>query len=432
MRIWLITIGEPLPTDAGAPRLMRTGIIAGLLRDRGHEVVWWTSRFDHQAKTMRAPLSPDSKSKLGYELRLLAGCGYASNVSLDRIRDHHQVAQAFLAEAGTLPAPQVVLCSYPTVGLCEAALSFSQPRGIPIAMDLRDLWPDIFVNLVPRPLHRLARMLLRPMFQASNRACAGATALYGITEAFVDWGVARAGRSRRDVDRAFPLAYDLNPIASEALGWARDQWTSLGIGPDARTLCFFGTLGRQFDIPTVLRAARILKDDDLRLVICGVGDRLDLYRREAADLPKVLFPGWVDSAAIRALMERSLAGLAPYHNERSFTMSIPNKAVEYLAGGLPVLTCLTGKLQQLLNDQACGLFWSEGDADGLVAAIRALTSDAGARQHMADNAASAYSENFVAQVVYGRLIDHLCDLAAAPRAGARAAKGLDLNLLPTP
>ena len=38
----------------------------------------------------------------------------------------------------------------------------------------------------------------------------------------------------------------------------------------------------------------------------------------------------------------------------------------------------------------------------------------------------------VAQVVYGRLIDHLCDLAAAPRAGATAAPGLDPNLLPTP
>ena len=432
MRIWLITIGEPLPTDEGAPRLLRAGVIAGLLRDRGHDVVWWTSRFDHQAKRMRSPLVPDAISKLGYELRMLAGCGYATNVSLDRIRDHRQLAQAFLNEAVTLPDPEVILCSYPTVGLCEAALTYGRPRGIPVALDMRDLWPDIFVNLVPRALHRLARCSLSPMFSASRRACEGATAVFGITDAFVDWGVMRASRLRRTTDQAFPLAYDLNPIATDALQSAREKWTALGIGPDRKTLCFFGTLGRQFDIPTVLRAARLLKHDDVHLVICGLGDKLASYRREAADLPNVLFPGWVDAAAIRTLMERSLAGIAPYHNERSFTMSIPNKAVEYLAGGLPVLTCLTGELERVLRMHECGLFWVEGDAQGLAVAIRSLYLDVEARQRMADNAASAYSENFVAQVVYGKLIDHLCSLAAAPVTDTTTAPGLAPQLQPTP
>ena len=175
-----------------------------------------------------------------------------------------------------------------------------------------------------------------------------------------------------------------------------------------------------------------MKHDDVHLVICGLGDKLASYRREAADLPNVLFPGWVDAAAIRTLMERSLAGIAPYHNERSFTMSIPNKAVEYLAGGLPVLTCLTGELERVLRMHECGLFWVEGDAQGLAVAIRSLYLDVEARQRMADNAVSAYSENFVAQVVYGKLIDHLCSLAAAPRTDTTTAPGLAPQLQPTP
>lgn len=433
MKIWLITIGEPLPTDPGSPRLLRTGIVAGLLRDQGHEVVWWTSCFNHQTKQMRAHVvGPAARAALGYDLRLLAGSGYRSNVSWQRLRDHRQLAQAFSEQAPTLPAPDIVLCSYPTVGLCEAAVAYAHPRGVPVLLDLRDLWPDIFENLVPPVLRGLARGLLAPMFRASRRACEGATALVGITEAFVDWGVARAGRPRRPADRSFALAYDFRPMPAEALQAARDKWTALGIAAGARTLCFFGTLGRQFDIPTVLEAARRLQDSDLRFVICGTGDRLAQYQRDAAELPNVLLAGWVDAAAIRALMERSLAGLAPYHNERSFTMSIPNKAVEYLAGGLPVLTCLGGELQAMLRQHGCGLFWNEGDAASLVDAINLLIGDPEALQHMADNAAFAFSENFVAQVVYGRLIDHLCDLAATPRAGATAASGLDLNLLPTP
>ena len=432
MKIWLITIGEPLPTDQGSPRLLRTGIVAGLLRDQGHEVVWWTSRFDHQAKQIRAPVEGQACAALGYDLRLLAGGGYRSNVSWRRIRDHQQLAQAFSEQAPTLPAPDLVLCSYPTVGLCEAAVAYARPRGIPVVLDLRDLWPDIFVNLVPPALRRLARGLLAPMFRASRRACEGATALVGITEAFVDWGVDRAGRSRRPADRSFPLAYDFRAMPAEALQAARDKWTALGIAAGGKTLCFFGTLGRQFDIPTVLQAARRLKDSDLRFVICGTGDRLAHYQQDAADLPNVLFAGWIDGVAIRALMERSLAGLAPYRNERSFTMSIPNKAVEYMAGGLPVLTCLGGQLQTMLRQHGCGLFWNEGDAAGLADAINRLIGDPEARQRMADNAAFAYSENFVAQVVYGNLIDHLCSLAAAPRTDSTTATGLAPQLQPTP
>ena len=42
MRIWLITVGEPLPTD-GAERLLRAGILADMLSAKGHDVVFWTS-----------------------------------------------------------------------------------------------------------------------------------------------------------------------------------------------------------------------------------------------------------------------------------------------------------------------------------------------------------------------------------------------------
>ena len=103
-----------------------------------------------------------------------------------------------------------------------------------------------------------------------------------------------------------------------------------------------------------------------------------------------------------------------------------------MLGGLPVLTCLGGQLQTMLRQHGCGLFWNEGDAAGLADAINRLIGDPEARQRMADNAAFAYSENFVAQVVYGNLIDHLCSLAAAPRTDSTTATGLAPQLQPTP
>jgi len=51
MKIWLVTIGEPVPVHEGVrDRLCRTGYFAHLLANHGHNVVWWTSTFDHFRK----------------------------------------------------------------------------------------------------------------------------------------------------------------------------------------------------------------------------------------------------------------------------------------------------------------------------------------------------------------------------------------------
>ncbi|EHR72929.1 glycosyltransferase [Burkholderiales bacterium JOSHI_001] len=416
-KIWLLAVGEPLPTDPGTPRLLRAGLLASQMAASGLQVTWWTSAFDHTQKRTRPDTAARPATPLPYALQLLRGDPYRSNVSMARIRNHRQVAADFAQRAPSETAPDLIFAAYPTIELCEAALAYAKPRRIPVVLDMRDLWPDIFVNLGPGWAQPLARQLLKPMMRASHRACAGATAITGITEAFVDWGVARAGRQRHEWDQAYPLAYHARLPDAAALASARAQWDARGLGANQPMVCFFGTLGRQFDIPGLIAAARLVADTPLQMVICGTGDRLDEYRQLAADLPRVHFPGWVDAAAINALMERSLAGLAPYHSEMSFTMSLPNKAIEYLAGGLPVLSTLRGELQTLLRTCGCGITTAEGDPQALAGALRVLLADTQGRAKMADNARLTYKTQFVAETVYGRLIKHLGLIAMQHRQG---------------
>ena len=49
MKIWIVTIGEPLPIEKNK-RLHRSGILMTYLQRAGHEVVWWTSTFEHVSK----------------------------------------------------------------------------------------------------------------------------------------------------------------------------------------------------------------------------------------------------------------------------------------------------------------------------------------------------------------------------------------------
>src|SRR5262249_32271211 len=118
------------------------------------------------------------------------------------------------------------------------------------------------------------------------------------------------------------------------------------------TLCYFGSMSRRTRLDVVIDAVRQLPPDaraQLRVVLCGTGEHLDALVSRAAGLPQIIFPGWVNGPQIQALAGLANVGLLPYPSERDFERSIPNKAIEYLAHGLPVLASLRGPVFDLIT-----------------------------------------------------------------------------------
>ncbi len=416
LRIWLVTVGEPLPSDPGHPRLLRTGILARTLAARGHEVLWWSSAFDHSRKVQRAEADHCIDLQPRFRLSLLHAPGYRHHVSLSRIRHHRATARAFARLAPAEARPDVIVSSLPTLELCEAAVDYGRSRGVPVAIDIRDLWPDIFLELAPRGLKTVARCLLDSMFRSARRICAGATAVLATSPDFVDWGLRNAARARKPTDADFPLGYAPDEPSSEALRSAEEVWDRRGIRAERAGLraCFFGTFGRQFDFDTVLDALRRLRSEGCRVtaVLCGEGDRLAALRTAAADLEDVVtLPGWVDAASIRSLMKRSDVGLAPYFSTPSFESNIPNKAIEYFSAGLPVLSSLRGVLQRTLDEVSGGWTYPNGDAAALAGLLSRL---GGAREDLAArgrNALALFHDRYQGERVYGAMADHVERLA---------------------
>jgi glycosyltransferase involved in cell wall biosynthesis len=180
-----------------------------------------------------------------------------------------------------------------------------------------------------------------------------------------------------------------------------------------RIVCFFGTIGRQFDLETVVNAARILSiaAPEIRFVLCGSGDWEERYRDMSSGLPNVLFPGWVDTAEIQALMGLADAGLAPYRTTPNFTMNLPNKPIEYLSAGLPVVTGVEGVLSRLIEEHQCGILYRQGDPASLAASLRQLFADPGNLRRIRENACTLFRERFAAERVYPALSQFLEEVA---------------------
>ena len=95
MRVWLATIGEPIPIVSGTVRLLNTGLFAEYLSKQENEVVWWNSDFDHGQKINRFGRDNNIKINSRYNLKLLHGRKYKNNIGLARLINHKQIANKF-------------------------------------------------------------------------------------------------------------------------------------------------------------------------------------------------------------------------------------------------------------------------------------------------------------------------------------------------
>jgi glycosyltransferase involved in cell wall biosynthesis len=124
-----------------------------------------------------------------------------------------------------------------------------------------------------------------------------------------------------------------------------------------------------------------------------------------------MFPGWVTGAQIRALSSISDAGLLPYPSDLDFKRSMPNKSIEYLAHGLPILTSLAGPISNLVKSEKCGKLYEETDYTSLARLIASLIEGNNELATMSANASRVFAERFSASKVYGALVSKIESLA---------------------
>jgi glycosyltransferase involved in cell wall biosynthesis len=298
----------------------------------------------------------------------------------------------------------------PTIEFSLAATQYGKERNVPVVLDLRDMWPDIFLDVAPKVLRPLARMVLWPMDTSLRKACKNATALFGITEEFLEWGLQKAGRPRNGLDAVFHHAYKVPQLSHESMQEAEKFWRRHGIEGSTTDfiVCFFGYFGRQFDLDAVIDSAWMLKDHPhIRFVLCGNGDSFERYRKKVEGLTNVVLPGFVGQAEIAALMRMARVGLAPYLNKTDFNFSIPNKIGEYLSAGLPIVSSMKGTVERLLAVYGCGVTYPSGNAAALAECLNHLSRDGSRLQQMSANAAALFAEKFDAAKVYSAMADRL-------------------------
>jgi glycosyltransferase involved in cell wall biosynthesis len=397
MKVWLFQTGEPLPVDRGNVRPMRAINLANALVAKGHRVVLWSSAFFHQEKRHRSDHYQAVAVNDRLEVRLIPSRGYGRNVGVGRLVDHAELAVRLRR-------------------LMDVATRWLGLHGVPSLLDGKDQWPEIFVQRVPGALRPILRAGLAPYAALGKRAMRDATGLTSMASAFLDWMREFSGRSPSPFDGVFPLSPTEEAIAPDRLEDAARWWAAQGVSQDGRhRFMFVGSFSHSMDFAPIQAAAAraIAEGRNWQFVICGDGARAAELRRLFAGMPNVVMPGWIDRPQAVALSSISTAGLAPYRNVPDFQMSVPNKIIDYLLLGQPIVTPLLGEVRSLIDRFDVGVAYDAGLENSLYECLCTLAVDETRREHVSQNARTLYRERFDGQRVYDDLVKLLERLAGS-------------------
>lgn len=404
MNIWTIKEGEPLPIEGSSGRIMRCGIVSAMLAGRGHTVTWWSSTYFHQLKKCLRDEDTVVKIEDNYSIRLLhSWITYRQNVSLSRFIYSKTLGHLFAREARKSKKPDAIFCAYPLIDLAYEAVKYGVENNVPVIVDIRDFWPDIFMQPFPKVLHPIVKLATTSSRKRAEYCIQHATICTGVVPYCLEWSKAK-GRQPNERDMTVYLGYRKINYSSEEIANATKFWINLGIHKEDIIACYFGNItDRSVNFKSIVCAASALRN--IKFVVCGEGAYLDTLKEVTGGLSNFICPGYIDQVKIQVLMGIADFGLLPYYNTEDFLNAMPNKVIEYFSGGLVVVSSLQGFLKVLLDDSNAG-FSYESDED-LISQLNSLSNNEKQLSTMKNNAEQLYVDEFNADKVYGALCDQI-------------------------
>lgn len=412
MKCWVLNATEILEIEDPKAKLLRSSLVASeLVRD--HDVTFWASSVGHIHRKQRVERSERVLGSSGIHYQFIKAPLYKKNISIKRLWHNIALAVKFYLRCRRESPPDVIFCAFPPIEFGFAAALYAKKNSVPLAIDIRDYWPDIFYPKVFPALRWLATPYLAWLNFQVRYQIRVAASVTGISRETMRWA---SEKSRIDVAqkfRLFPHAYK----KIDSLGGRTDILQHLKLDPlKHKIFCFSGTLSNRYELDLVARVAEALwydREKDIRIVLCGRGEAATRLRSLSEKIPTLVMPGFINKFELAEVMQSSTAGLLPYPSTPDFKISYPTKVSEYIGEGLPIISSLSGITEDLLKEYNCGITYNNNDFDGLHDAIITAARDEDLMEIQSANAKALFPKMFDADTVYTEFKRHIESLVMA-------------------
>jgi glycosyltransferase involved in cell wall biosynthesis len=413
MKVWIVEISDFLPNLDGDNRLFRAGMVAKALVERGHKVLWWTSTFNHQLRKQRFSESTTVDINCGYRIRLLYGPGYRRSISIDRIWHNRSTAKKFACEIDCIPQderPDIIYTCLPTLEMCEKVVLYGIRHGIPVVVDIRDQWPDVYLSPFPGFLQLVIKLFLRSEFVRVQKILSRTNSIVGISESNLKWGLKIAKKKTNTYDKWFPLGFYSRLKKNSVID--KDDIKKLknkyNIKDYNLVVTFIGSFSISYNFNTILEVAQNFSQQEkihVKFIIVGNGEQEIFLKEKAKKLNNLILTGWCKEIDVDKILAISSVGLAPYKSQAM--MTLPNKPFEYMAAKLPILSSLNGECRRLIQKESIGLYYASDSCIDLKEKILWFLSHPQETKAMGIRARNLFEEKFSADIIYPKMAEHL-------------------------
>lgn len=341
MKVWIVNPFDNLPAEGSRP--MRYFLMASAFSRAGHDVTYWTADFSHTAKSERR-IPDDRPAECGARIafRLVHEPPYFSNVSLRRLLAHRRWAKNWRSAAAEAAPPDLIVVSTPPLAIGREAGRYAAKTGAKVIVDIMDDWPGTFRRVAPG-------FALWPLARLARRNILSAAAVTVVADRYAD--LARSYGFKGET-RRFYHGIELPPTVEPS--------------PSKTTrLVYIGSLGRTYDLRTVVEALALLPGATLD--VAGDGEQAEELRSVS---DRVRFHGHLADGELRKLLSNCDIGIVPMSRESC--VGVPYKLADYSAAGLAVASSLGGESGRLLARYDAGVAYRAGDPQSLAASIKSI------------------------------------------------------------
>ena len=295
---------------------------------------------------------------------------------------------SFLLGLRRVGKADVVVVSSPTFFSVFSAWALARCKRAALVVEVRDLWPAIFVELGVLRNRRLIR-LLEALELAAYRASA---AVVVVTDGFRD-DLVRRGVPAGKV-HVVPNGADLDRFHREP-GDGDTARAELGAGAGDTLVLYIGAHGISHGLEAVADAAAKLSGEPIHFAFVGEGahkERLETRVRDLGLTNVTMHPGVARDEVARLLAAADIC-LVPLRDVPLFSSFIPSKMFEYMAASKAVIGSLRGEPARILEAAGAVVVEPE-DSCALADAVRDLAADPDRRAAMGHRGRDYVAQNF--------------------------------------
>ena len=165
------------------------------------------------------------------------------------------------------------------------------------------------------------------------------------------------------------------------------------------TVSYLGNMGTCQDMNTIISAMEKLSgDDSIRFVFAGHGNKVDDVIEATQKCGNGTVYGFLQGDEYKRVLAESDCYLVSL--EKSIVgLGVPSKTYSYMMMGKPIISIMDDcDINKDLEKYTCGIALKNGDADGLVNAVKELSADRERCKMMGAACRKAFEENYTSDI----------------------------------